>query len=198
MTMKIVAVLTMCSFFVLGLAYDGNKNTNNQNKMGRIIIQKATLNCSAEKAFEMFTDNKYLESWLTAEANVEPIVGGKYELFWEPDDPENNSTIGCKILAIEKPDYLNFEWKGPKQFKHFMNNARPLTNVTVIFAKSGDQANVTLIHTGWRDTDEWENAREYFINAWKGAFIQLEKYFNREQRETLQKSYTRSGLQCRR
>jgi uncharacterized protein YndB with AHSA1/START domain len=67
-----------------------------------------------QKAFEMFTDNAQLEKWLTLKANVEPEVGGKYELFWEPNDPENNSTKGCKILAIEKPYLINFEWRGTK------------------------------------------------------------------------------------
>ena len=61
-----------------------------------------------------------------------------------------------------------------------MNNVRPLTNVTVIFIPQGDQTNVTSVHTGWRNTDECEQAREYFVNAWKGAFSQLEKYVNGE------------------
>ncbi len=152
-----------------------------QNNMDKIIIETAVLNFSTkDKAFEMFTTNKNLENWLTAKANAEAKIGGKYELFWEPDDPENNSTIGCKILAIDSPNFLNFEWKGPKQFKHFMNDVRPLTNVTVIFTEQGDRILVTLIHTGWRDTDEWEQARQYFINAWKGAFSQLEKYVNEQ------------------
>jgi uncharacterized protein YndB with AHSA1/START domain len=146
--------------------------------MDKIIIQETTLNCLANKAFEMFTSKQGLESWLTLKADIEPRVGGKYELFWEPDDPENNSTIGCKILAIDKPNFLNFEWRGPKQYKHFMNNVRPLTNVTVIFKEQGDRTRVTLIHTGWRDPNDWEQARQYFINAWNGAFKQLEKYVN--------------------
>jgi len=146
--------------------------------MDKIIVETAILNCSIEKAFEMFTSNKNLENWLTIKANVEPQIGGKYELFWEPDNPEYNSTIGCKILAIDRPNYLNFEWRGPKQYKHFMNNAQPLTNVTVIFLAQGDQAHVILIHTGWRETEDWEQARQYFISAWKVVFGQLEKHVN--------------------
>ena len=77
-----------------------------QNNMDKIIIETAVLNLSTkDKAFEMFTTNKNLENWLTAKANVEAKTGGKYELFWEPDDPENNSTIGCKILAIDSPNF---------------------------------------------------------------------------------------------
>ncbi|MGF1672016.1 MAG: SRPBCC domain-containing protein [Balneolaceae bacterium] len=143
--------------------------------MDKIIIQTAQLNITAEEAFRMFTDNTLLESWLTAKADVEPHAGGKYELFWEPNDPENNSTIGCKVLAVDAPRFINFEWKGPKQYKHFMNNVRPLTNVTVTFIPDGDRVQVTLIHTGWRNTPEWDEARRYFENAWRGAFEQLQR-----------------------
>lgn len=148
--------------------------------MDKIIIQTAKLNCSPEKAFEMFSVNAYLEGWLTKKADVEAFIGGKYELFWEPEDPENNSNIGCKILALEKPFYLNFEWKGPKQYKHFMNNANPLTNVTVLFAVKNQQTRIVLIHTGWRNSEEWEQARQFFINAWEGAFIKLESIANKK------------------
>ena len=146
--------------------------------MDKIILQTATLNCPAEEAFEMFIDNRNLESWLTMKADVEPKPGGKYELFWDSNDTENNCTVGCKILAIAKPRYLNFEWKGPKHFKHFMNEIRPLTNVTVIFTPNGNQTLVSLIHTGWHDTDDWDQARQFFITAWKEAFEKLAEYVN--------------------
>lgn len=148
------------------------------NDMDKIIVTTANINCTGDEAFNMFTENKHLEKWLTAKADVELKVGGKYELFWEPDDPENNSTIGCKVLAFEAPDYITFEWRGPKQYKHFMNNVRPLTQVTVLFREVDDKTRVTLMHSGWRDSSEWEEARQYFVNAWAGAFQQLEDYTN--------------------
>jgi uncharacterized protein YndB with AHSA1/START domain len=148
--------------------------------MDPIITQSANLNTTAEEAFKMFTENELLESWLTLKADVAPEPGGKFELFWEPDDPENNSTIGCKVLAVESPHFISFEWKGPKQYKHFMNDAQPLTNVTVTFTPIEKGTKVTLIHTGWRDTANWEEARHYFVNAWDGAFRKLEKLVNGE------------------
>jgi len=144
----------------------------------RIIVHTLLLNCSLQKAFEMFSDNSQLEGWLTAKANVEPRLGGLYELFWEPQDPENNSTIGCRILALEEPYYLNFEWKGPKQYKHFMNVVKPLTNVTVTFTPVGDKTKVVLIHTGWRDGSEWEEARVWFERGWGESLSKLEKKVN--------------------
>lgn len=149
--------------------------------MDKIIVQTALLNCSLEKAFEMFTENQMLESWLTTKADVEMRVGGKYELFWTPEDPDptNNSTYGCKVLAVDQPNFFNIEWAGNAEQKEFMNKVRPLTNVTFLFTKlDSNQTKVTLIHTGWRDMSDWEQARQFFINAWRGAFSKLEKYIN--------------------
>lgn len=146
--------------------------------MDPIITEAVILNTTVEEAFRMFTENELLESWLTVKADVVPEPGGKYELFWEPDDPENNSTIGCKVLAVEHPGFINFEWKGPKQYKHFMNDVKPLTNVTIMFSPQEDGAKVTLVHTGWRGSAEWEEARQYFVNAWNGAFRKLEEKVN--------------------
>ncbi|NOU19833.1 MAG: SRPBCC domain-containing protein [Bacteroidales bacterium] len=117
----------------------------------KIIAITAILNCSADTAFNYFVSNAHLEKWLTIKADVELKESGKYELFWSPDDPDrtNNSTFGCKILSFEKPNYLNFEWRGNSEQKEFMNNVRPLTNVTVIFSKlDKEKTKVTVLHTG--------------------------------------------------
>lgn len=144
--------------------------------MDKIIYKSIRLKCNAKKAFEMFTVNRHLERWLTQSADVEPKNGGKYELFWNPEDKENDSTIGCKILAIEIGKFLVFEWKGPKQYKQFMNNAEPLTHVIVFFIPSAKDTEVHLLHTGWRSSAEWEEARQWFDKAWTKALKELQKY----------------------
>ena len=105
--------------------------------MDQIIHLTADLQCDTQRAFELFTNNSLLESWLVNVAEIEPKVGGKYELFWEPNDRENNSTLGCRITAIQPSEFLSFEWRSPKQYKHFANNADPLTHVVVFFIQIG-------------------------------------------------------------
>lgn len=147
-------------------------------RMDKIVTHSIILKCSLHKAFEMFTVNELIESWLTNLAEVEPFVGGKYELFWEPDDRENNSTIGCKVTAIEKDKYISFEWRSPEQFKYFANNADPLTHVVVFFILNGEYTEIHVIHSGWRSTPEWEEARQWQYKAWKIALENLENIFN--------------------
>jgi uncharacterized protein YndB with AHSA1/START domain len=146
--------------------------------MDKIVHRSARLRCDAHRAFEMFTVNHLLESWLVNVAEVEPAAGGKYELFWEPDDRENNSTIGCRVTAIEADKFISFEWRSPKQYKHFANNADPLTHVVVFFVSDSESTEVHLLHSGWRTTAEWEEARQWQDRAWGVAFKELERQVN--------------------
>jgi uncharacterized protein YndB with AHSA1/START domain len=150
--------------------------------MDKIIHRTVRLHCGAQRAYEMFTVNEYLQSWLTVLAEVEPEVGGKYELFWNPAERENTSTLGCKVTAIEPNQFLAFEWKGPPQFKHFMNTADPLTHVVVCFVPSDElftaSTDVHLVHSGWHSTLEWKIARQWHIQAWEEAFASLRSQVN--------------------
>lgn len=151
--------------------------------MEKILHHSIQLRCDTHQAFEMFTANERLESWLPELADVEPVVGGKYELFFEPDERENNSTIGCKVTAVEGDKFIAFEWKGPVQYKHFMNNADPLTHVVVFFLQNGKRTGpgteVHVIHSGWRNSAEWEEASQYFKLNWTRALEALAKIINK-------------------
>ena len=174
----------MCSAVFMGMlclflfsCHQEKKGTRLTDNQDRIIKVNAVVNCSVNTAFNYFIDNNLLSKWLAVTADVELIEGGKYELFWSPEnlDPTNNSTYGCKVLAFERPHYLMFEWRGNADQKMFMNNVRPLTMVTVLFTSLGEKkTKITLLHTGWRQGTEWEAAREHFIKAWAAALNQLE------------------------
>ncbi|MFX1324168.1 MAG: SRPBCC domain-containing protein [Promethearchaeota archaeon] len=147
--------------------------------MEDIILIREELNCDISTTFNFFTKVELLEGWLTEKADVEPKYGGNYELFWDPENPEINSTIGCKITGIETNKFISFNWKGPVQFKSFMNNADPLTHVVVFFnTDHPNKTNIYLFHTGWRKDPEWQNARTYFEDAWSNALKGLKEKVN--------------------
>lgn len=145
--------------------------------MQNIIKIKMEFECEVHQAFNLFTVSELLESWLTEKAEVEPEVGGKYELFWEPESREINSTIGCKVTGIEKDKYISFEWKGPAQFRSFMNSTDPLTHVVVFFSPDNsdlNKTNIYIFHTGWRKDPEWQEARNYFDRVWTKVLEDLQ------------------------
>lgn len=142
--------------------------------MDKIIHLSALVACDHKRAFELFTQNPFLEHWLAPKAEVSPSIGGKYDLFWDPDDRENNSTLGCRITALEPNHFLSFEWRSPRQFKHFANQADPLSHVVVFFIPEREKTIVHLVHSGWRASPEWEEARQWQHHAWSGALKALE------------------------
>jgi uncharacterized protein YndB with AHSA1/START domain len=138
-----------------------------------VLVKSVVLPLSVPAAFHLFTDAGLLQSWLCEAATVEARLGGRYELFWEPSDPENDSTIGCRVTAFEPDQLLAFQWRSPKQFKAFANAADPLTHVVVTFHESAEGVKVTLVHGGWRSTPEWLEAAQWQSVAWDYAFQAL-------------------------
>ena len=152
--------------------------------MENIILIKEELDCRRDTAFNMFTRNHLIENWLTVKAEVDPKLGGKYELFWVPEHRESNSTIGCKITGLEKGRFISFEWKGPLDFESFMNFADPLTHVIVFFSSHDNNSNKTIInlfHTGLRKDPDWQKARDYFDKAWSMALKTLKNKINNKE-----------------
>jgi uncharacterized protein YndB with AHSA1/START domain len=141
----------------------------------RIIHVSAQVRSPAATAFSLFVEPRLLEGWLAVAAEVDARPGGMYHLFWSPDR-ENDCTAGCRITAMDPPQLLSFEWKSPRQFKHFANQADPLTHVAVFFLPGADGTRVHLLHSGWRSSPEWEEARSWQQRAWEQAFRELEKY----------------------
>ncbi len=138
--------------------------------MRNIIHISETLFCPRESAFAYFTEPVKLCEWLCENAVVELWLGGKYELYWDLDNPEQNSTIGCRITCLQKNELLGFDWKGPVQYAQCMNHVDPLTHVTLFLdAVSDSSCTVHLVHTGWRSGADWEEARAYFERVWAQA-----------------------------
>jgi len=147
-------------------------------RKGNHVIHITTrIKCNAEKAYRLFTNEQYL-TWLAPEANVEPMVGGKYEFFFSPEEKTTDCTLGCRITAAEPGRFIAFDWAGPSRYEELMNRADPLTHVVVLFEQCDRKlmkcTDVHLIHSGWGNTDEWNQAREWFERRWKSAFEELQ------------------------
>lgn len=144
--------------------------------MSTPITIELRLPASAAETWAAWTVPAVLESWLTQKARVELRVGGAYELFWQPDEPEKNSTLGCKLTAVEPQRRLAFTWRGPVPYAHLMNVGEPPpTHVEVLLESRGEGTVVRLEHAGWGAGKEWDEARAWQARAWAAAFEALPK-----------------------
>src|SRR6266576_3943160 len=68
------------------------------------IIRKETITtASVEDAWKAWTTVEGVTSFFVPKANIEPVVGSRYELFSSLKAPKGfQGTEGCKILALER------------------------------------------------------------------------------------------------
>ncbi|OGR88804.1 MAG: hypothetical protein A3J74_04705 [Elusimicrobia bacterium RIFCSPHIGHO2_02_FULL_57_9] len=131
----------------------------------RILIENPVA-----RVFEAWVKPDLLERWLTRKANVQASIGGAYELFWDPERPEHNSTKGCRITGLVPNAELSFNWRGPEEFEELMGRS------TQVFVRFKPKEGVTLLqflHTGWGEGASWEKARKWQAEAWESAIQNL-------------------------
>jgi uncharacterized protein YndB with AHSA1/START domain len=74
-----------------------------------VLVKSATVPLSTVACFRLFSESRGVESWLCKKANIESRIGGAYELFWEPREPEIDRTISCRVTACEVGRLLAFQ-----------------------------------------------------------------------------------------
>ena len=132
------------------------------NVMRKETVTTATL----EDAWKAWTTVEGVTSFFVPKANIEPVIGGRYELFSSLKAPKGfQGTEGCKILALEPQKHLAFEFMAPPQFP---NVRRLSTRVDVTFGEvaKGGVVKLDLVHSGFQEGEEWDEFFEFSNWNW--------------------------------
>lgn len=121
--------------------------------MEQTIHRSIWLDCAPLRAWQMFTDNNLLTTWLAEKADVEPRLGGKYEIFGDLGKVHDNCTAGCRVTACEPGQALSFTWQTPPRF-----GGQTPTLVTALFSRENGGTRLHLLHTGWQSEVKWTYA----------------------------------------
>jgi uncharacterized protein YndB with AHSA1/START domain len=138
-----------------------------------MIRTDVVIRSDLDLVWRAWTESDRITEWFAPAAEIEAKENGKFELFFDPANKDHMSTQGCKILKIDRPHALVFEWKGPDPFAEIMNQAGALTHVSVTFAPTDDGTKVTVEHTGWGESDDWERAKQWHVQAWREVLDSL-------------------------
>jgi uncharacterized protein YndB with AHSA1/START domain len=144
------------------------------------IQKEVKIQSDLDLVWRAWTESSRVAQWFAPAAEVEPKIGGKYEVYFNPSDKDTMSTKGCKVLKIEKSKLLVFDWKGPDQYAVIMNNPNELTVVEVSFTKQGKNILVSLKHSGWKDSDGWSAAKQWHVQAWDDLLSSLKSKIESE------------------
>jgi uncharacterized protein YndB with AHSA1/START domain len=109
---------------------------------------------------------------------VELAVGGDYEMYFDPKQPEGlRGSEGCKILSFVPGEMLSFTWNAPPSIPEVRGQH---TWVVLTFhALETKKTQVSLIHLGWQVGEEWQKALQYFDRAWEVVLGRLHYRFQK-------------------
>lgn len=137
-----------------------------ENKcIGRSLHGSIVIDGSLDKVWEAWTTPVGVRTFFAPDCRVDLRVGGEYEILFNLDAPVGEQGgEGMRILAIQPKQMLSFTWNAPPEFAevrgqntHVMIEFEPVTPTQTI---------VTLTHDGWGVGYEWDQAYEYFSEAW--------------------------------
>ena len=117
-------------------------------------------------------------SFFAPKANIEPKVGGPYELLFDLKAPRGfQGTEGCKLLAFEPSNSLSFQFLPPPEFP---NARRIQTRVDVVIEQvlGGGLVKFNVAHSGFEEGEEWDECFEFFDWNWDVVLGRLQYRFN--------------------
>ena len=134
---------------------------------------EVTIAAPREWVWLAWTQSERITQWFAPEAHIEPRLGGAFELYFTPSAKEQMSTKGCMITLWEPEERLSFTWKGPDPFAPIMNHADSLTYVLVTLSEAEGATKITVEHFGWGETEAWEQAKSWHVQAWTQVLSSL-------------------------
>ncbi len=143
----------------------------------RSIVADVVVEASVDEVWDAWTTPDGIRSFFAPDCNVEPRVGGLYEIFFAPDaEAGAKGADGMRVLAFEPGCMFAFTWNAPLT----MPNVREQrTSVVLRFGRTdagGTRLNLT--HSGWGEGEEWDRAFDYFTKAWDVVLIRLAHRFS--------------------
>jgi uncharacterized protein YndB with AHSA1/START domain len=141
----------------------------------RIIHAETIVDASLDRAWDAWTTEEGIKSFLAPACNIDARVDGPYEIFFDPEaELGRRGAEGAKILALLPRKMLSITWNAPPELSEVRKH---WTHVTVRFEEIQEgQTKVTLTHDGWGEAGEWDKAFAYFNKAWIDGVLPRLKY----------------------
>jgi uncharacterized protein YndB with AHSA1/START domain len=114
---------------------------------------------------------------LAGAVRIQLVPGGPFEWFLDgpPDAYGRRGSQGSRVVAVEAPERIVFDWTFPPSVAE-LREADARTTVTVHLVDLGEATLVDLTVTGWQEGDAWERGWRYFDTAWQYVLDEIEHY----------------------
>lgn len=148
----------------------------------RSIVVETVLEATPKEVFELWSSVEGVTQFFAPAARIEPKVGGRYEILFDPEgDPEGlkEGTGGARILKYEPDSFLAFEWRGRGYMTEM--NTEPLPTWVELqieaVSETPPRTRLVLTHQGFGTGGTWTHAYAFFQEAWQSVLGALEVHF---------------------
>ncbi|MEJ2448736.1 MAG: SRPBCC domain-containing protein [Anaerolineales bacterium] len=133
--------------------------------MSREISYEVQISAPLSEVWKAWTTEQGAKSFFAPECQIELHVGGAYEMYFDPEASRGErGGEGLTILAIQEERMLSFTWNAPPTLPAIRGQ---LTHITLRFQELEEgRTALSLVHDGWGDGGEWDQAFDYFTRAW--------------------------------
>jgi uncharacterized protein YndB with AHSA1/START domain len=140
------------------------------------VVLEGDVAAPPAEVWRALTSPRGVRSFFAAQAKVEPMIGGAYEIYFIPTNPPGlRGTENVRILAMEPPRRLLISWNAPTAFGDLRTQQ---TTVEFELAPAARGTRLTLTHFGWGRGARWQKVRDYFAGAWPYVLGQLQYRFD--------------------
>jgi len=138
------------------------------------ITGETFVNAGIDEVWKAWTTKEGITSFFSPDCNIEPKVGGPFEVLFYPSSEEERGSEGCTFLGIQKNKMISFSWNAPPEFPEAR---KQFTFVVIRFKELNEKhTQVNLTHIGWGEGGEWDEAFKYFHKAWLKVVLPRLKY----------------------
>jgi uncharacterized protein YndB with AHSA1/START domain len=153
----------------------------------RRVIHTVTMDAPVDEVWAMWTTNEGIQSFFAPASNIELRPQGPYEVFFRPDAaPGQRGSEGTIVLGYQTERMLSVSWAMPP----YMQEVRPHhTTLTLYFmpqdveSDGHERTRLTLIHSGWGESEAWDRAFDYFAGVWPRVLAGLVQTFEAQEED---------------
>ncbi len=142
----------------------------------RPLVHEAVIEAPIAEVWTAWATERGLESWLAKSAKVNLEPGGRYATngFAEVGKP---GTVEMQVIAFDPGHMLAFTTSAPPDA--FPEVADAEDTWAVVSLSAIDEAHTRVVYSmlGWREGDEWDEARQFFEQANAYVLSLLEQRF---------------------
>ncbi len=176
-----IALLMTASLLIAGAMNLGAgevKNTSSKTPGGeRIQRLETTVDCSLEKAWELFATNEGMRSWIAPVLEVDVRNGGRWEYSYDKTkkigDPGNIVSEFLCVVPMEM--HVSRVLEVPDNFPFDRERTLQIRAVLQFEAVGADRAKLKLTATGYGEGPEWDRIYNFFLWGNRVRFEELHK-----------------------